>query len=52
MIERKNHLDKLVKKRNNGLVGVKPYTDEIEAIKQAEADVFNGDVVDLASVNW
>lgn len=32
--------------------GVKPCADEIEAIKKAEADIANGDVVDLASVNW
>ena len=32
--------------------GVKPYTDEVEAIEQAEIDITNGDVVDLASVNW
>lgn len=32
--------------------GVKPYADEVEAIEQAEADIANGDVVDLASVNW
>lgn len=31
---------------------VKPYDDEVEAIKQAELDVKNGDVVDLDSVNW
>ena len=32
--------------------GVKPYPDEIEAIEQAESDIANGDIVDLASVNW
>lgn len=32
--------------------GVKPYADEVEAIEQAEVDITNGDVVDLASVNW
>lgn len=32
--------------------GVKPYADEVEAIEQAEIDITNGDVVDLASVNW
>lgn len=31
---------------------VKPYDDEVEAIKQAELDAKNGDVVDLDSVNW
>ena len=29
--------------------GVKPYADEVEAIEQAEVDIANGDVVDLAS---
>lgn len=32
--------------------GVNPYEDEVEAIKQAQVDIDNGDVVDLASVNW
>lgn len=32
--------------------GVKPLDDEIEAIHQAEADIKNGDVFDLSSVNW
>ncbi len=32
--------------------GVKPYEDEIEAIEQAEIDIANGEVVELASVNW
>ena len=31
---------------------VKPYDDEIEAIKQAEEDIKNGDVFDLSDVNW
>ncbi len=31
---------------------VKPYDNEVEAIKQAELDAKNGDVVDLDSVNW
>ncbi len=29
-----------------------PLPDEMEAIKQAESDVANGDVEDLASVAW
>ena len=32
--------------------GVDPYEDEVKAIKQAQVDIDNGDVVDLASVNW
>lgn len=31
---------------------VKPYDDEIEAIHQAEADIENGDVFDISSINW
>lgn len=29
-----------------------PLPDEVEAIKQAESDIKNGDVEDLASVAW
>ena len=29
-----------------------PLPDEIEAVKQAETDIANGDVEDLASVAW
>lgn len=29
-----------------------PLPDEVEAIKQAESDIANGDVEDLASVAW
>lgn len=29
-----------------------PLPDEIEAIKQAETDIANGDVRDLSSVSW
>ena len=31
---------------------VNPSADEVEAIKQAEADIGNGDVFDLSSINW
>lgn len=31
---------------------VTPSADEIEAIEQAEKEVKNGDVFDLASINW
>lgn len=31
---------------------VNPATDEIEAIERAEKDIQNGDVFDLASINW
>lgn len=31
---------------------VKPYADEVAAIKQAEIDIANGDVIDISSVNW
>ena len=30
----------------------KPYADEVAAIEQAKVDIANGDIVDLASVNW
>ena len=29
-----------------------PLPDEIEAIEQAQKDIVDGDVMDLASVNW
>lgn len=31
---------------------VKPYEDEVKAIEQAEIDISNGDVVNLADVVW
>lgn len=31
---------------------VAPAADEIEAIEKAEEDIQNGDVFDLASINW
>lgn len=30
----------------------KPYDDEIDAIKQAEDDISNGDVFDLSTLIW
>lgn len=32
--------------------GVKPYEDEVEAVKRAEEEIKKGDVVDFNSVVW
>lgn len=31
---------------------VKPFDDEIEAIRQAETDIKNGDVFPLSDISW
>ena len=30
----------------------KPYEDEIDAIRQAETDIKNGDVFDISAISW